>query len=279
VDFNNEESFLQFIKTAIEKNELVLPTLPEVALKVRAAVNSGKASDTELAKIISGDPALSARLLQVANSPIYRARQKIENIQTAIIRMGHNAIRTLITSLAMQQVFKPRLPLLDEYFHTIWKHSVNVSAVSRALAMHCGHLDKEQAMLAGLIHQIGKLPILAVAEKNPALGRDTELLDRLLENLHPAIGKLIMETWDMPESLSRVAWEYLDFQRDSGPTADYVDVVQVAFVESQMAKNPALALQTAEIKAFKKLGLDPEIEVLEIEGVSEEVRETELVFL
>ena len=91
MELKNETSFLQYIQAAIENNKLVLPTLPEVALNVRQAVNSGNASDAELARIIAGDPALSARLLQVANSPLYRARQKIENLGiplTGVTTMG-----------------------------------------------------------------------------------------------------------------------------------------------------------------------------------------------
>jgi HD-like signal output (HDOD) protein len=279
MDFKNEVAVLEYIQSEIDSGKLVLPTLPEVALSVRQAVNSGNASDAELARIISGDPGLAARLLQVANSPLYRARQKIESIQSAVTRMGHNLIRNIITSLAMQQIFKPRIVLLDQYFHDIWKHSVNVSAVARALCLRCGHLDKEQAMLAGLVHQIGKLPILTIAERFPDLAKDKETLDALLDHLHTSIGRLIMERWDFPESIGRAASEYLDFKRDSGPDADYVDLVQVAYLESQIFKHADLLAQAGDIPAFRKLGLDPEIEVLEIEGVAEEVAETEQIFL
>jgi HD-like signal output (HDOD) protein len=279
MDFTNEAAVLEYIQAEIDSGKLVLPTLPEVALSVRQAVNSGNASDAELARIIAGDPGLAARLLQVANSPLYRARQKIESIQSAVTRMGHNLIRNIITSLAMQQIFKPSAKVLDQYFHDTWKHSVNVSAVSRALCLRCGHLNKEQAMLAGLIHQIGKLPILAIAEKFPELTSNPQTLDSLLDNLHTTIGRLIMERWDFPESISAAAWEYRDFTRDSGPDADYVDLVQVAYVESQLFKQPDLIDRMGDIPAFRKLGLDPEIEVLEIEGIAEEIAETEEIFL
>lgn len=279
MDFTNEAAVLEYIQLEIDAGKLVLPTLPEVALSIRQAVNSGNASDAEIARIIAGDPGLAARLLQVVNSPLYRARQKIESIQAAVTRMGHNLIRNIITSLAMQQIFKPRIVLLDQYFHDIWKHSVNVSAVSRALCLRCGHLDKEQAMLAGLIHQIGKLPLLTIAERFPELAKDKATLDNLLDNLHTAIGRLIMQRWDFPEAISRAAYEYRDFSRDSGPVADYVDLVQVAYLESQIFKHTDLIGNLGDIPAFRKLGLDPEIEVLEIEGIAEEVAETEQIFL
>lgn len=279
MDLKNTEDFLQYILAAIENNKLELPTLPEVALSVRQAINSGNASDAEIARIIAQDPGLAARLLQIANSPLFRARQKIESLQTAITRLGRNAVRTLIVSLAMNQLFKPKQILLDNYFHSIWKQSVNVSAVSRALALRCPHLDKEQAMLAGLLHQIGKLPILTLAERFPELAKDRAVLDAHLEKLHTAIGKMVLHKWDMPEALSRVASEYRDFKRDGGPEPDYVDLVQVAFVESELVTNPNFTLDIGSVPAFHKLGLDPEIEVLEIEGVAESVQECEQILL
>lgn len=134
-------------------------------------------------------------------------------------------------------------------------------------------------MLAGLLHQIGKLPILTLAERFPEIAQDKAVLDGHLRNLHTVIGKLVLEKWDMPQALVSVASEYLDFKRDSGPQADYVDLVQIAFVESELLRSPQLALEIADMPAFRKLGLDAEIEVLEIEGVAESVQECEQILL
>jgi len=278
MDLKNEQVFLDYIRTAIENDELQLPTIPEAALKIRQAMNKDNASDAEIAKAISSDPALSARLLQIANSPLFRARQKIDNLQAAITRMGHSTIRTLVMSLAMKQVFKPSSLLLESHFHDIWQHSLNVATVSRALALRARPLDPDQAMLAGLIHQIGKLPILTLAEKFPDLLDDDTLLESHLENLHTPIGKIIVETWELPDSLSRAAWEYRDFERDAGPSPDYVDLVQVAYLESVMGTGAAPRIDLAKVRAFTKLGLSPEIEVLEIEGVAVEVEEAQRLF-
>jgi HD-like signal output (HDOD) protein len=279
MDLRNEKAFFAYIEAAVQSNKLSLPTLPQVALKVRQVVASNKATDSELAKLISSDPALSVRLLQVANSPLFRARAKIDSVQGAITRMGHNSVRTLVTSLAMKQLFKPGSLALERQFQSVWQHSVNIAAVSRALASRCRHLDPDQAMLAGLIHQIGKLPILALAEKFPELGRDEAALNHHLEHLHPAIGQLIMKSWDLPDSLARVTWEYLDFQRDPSPEADYVDVVQVAYLESMAVDKPESAPDLGKVPAFAKLGLDAEIEILEIEDISHDAAEAKRLLM
>jgi len=272
--FSNEAEFLAFLNAEIEANRVVLPTLPEVALKVRDAVNKGEASAVQLAEIIGSDAALSARLIQVANSPLYRGRVEIEKLQMAIPRLGNNTVRTLVTSLVMQQIFNPQSPLLEKYFRKTWEDGINVAAMSRAFASRCSHLDADQAMLGGLIHQIGKLPVLTVAENHSSLLEDKAAFENLLNSTHSKIGGTILKSWEFPESLINVVLNYNDFSRDAGNDADYVDVVQVAYLENMAATAPEVdQADWSTIPAFGKLGLAAEIEVLEIEGVAEEVEE------
>lgn len=272
MQFKSVQDFLDHVQTELAANRLVLPTLPDVALRVRDAVAKGDASAHELAEMITTDTALSARLIQVANSPLYRGASEIKNIQMAVTRLGNSTIRTLITSLVMQQMFSPKSKLLEHYFRSIWEKGVNVSAISRALATFVPHLNSDEAMLAGLIHQIGKLPILTLVEHIPEFRDSPSRLDKLLEKAHPHVGKMIMDNWNFPEELKPVASEYVDFQRDSGPRADYVDVVQVAFLQSIVGTDhPACRVDWATVPAFAKLGLQPDAEILEIEGVSDEI--------
>ncbi|NOQ76368.1 MAG: HDOD domain-containing protein [Methylococcaceae bacterium] len=272
MQFKSVQDFLVHVQAELDSNRLVLPTLPDVALKVRDAVAKGEASSQELADMIVTDAALSARLIQVANSPLYRGAQEIKNIQMAVTRLGSSTIRTLITSLVMQQMFTPSTELLEQYFRSIWEQGVNVSSISRALASFTPHLNPDEAMLAGLIHQIGKLPILILVEDIPEFRDSPSRLNKLLEKAHPSIGRIIMETWDFPDELKLVASEYIDFQRNPSEKADYVDLVQVAFLQSIAGTDhPACRVDWNTVPSFAKLGLASDAEILEIEGVSEEI--------
>lgn len=280
LQFKSVQDFLVHVQAELNANRLILPTLPDIALKVRDAVSKGDASAHELAGMIATDTALSARLIQIANSPLYRGTSEIKNIQMAVTRLGNSTIRTLITSLVMQQMFKPSNAVLDHYFRSIWEQGVNVSAISRALAAFVPHLNADEAMLAGLIHQIGKLPILTLVEKIPEFRDSPSRLEKLLEKAHPHVGKIIMETWKFPEELKQVASEYVDFQRDHAGKADYVDLVQVAFLQSIAGTDhPACRVDWASVPAFAKLGLQADAEILEIEGVSEEIELAQSMFL
>lgn len=277
MNISNEVDLFSFIQSEIDNNTLILPTLPNVALKVQETLNSDNATTQKLADIIATDAALSARFMQVANSALYRRGKEVTNLSLAINRLGQKLVKSLVFSLSMRQAFKPRSKILASYFQQIWEQSVNVSSISRALATRIKHLDKEQALLGGLIYQIGKLPILMVAEQAPKLAADPNALQKVLDNLHPEIGKMIMDSWEFPEALKPVVYEYSDFRRHSGTDADYVDVVQVAHIQNSIEfRNNSFNL--AEIESFSKLGLDTEIEVLEIEGVAEEVQDAKILF-
>ncbi len=272
MQFKSVQEFLVHVKAELDANRLILPTLPDVALKVRDAVSKGDATAQNLADMIITDAALSARLIQVANSPLYRGTTEINNIQMAVTRLGNSTIRTLVTSLVMQQMFTPSSTLLEQHFREIWEQSVNISAISRALCSMTPHLNQDEAMLAGLLHQIGKLPILILVEEIPEFKDSPSRLSKLLEKAHPSIGKIIMSTWEFPEELKIVPWQYINFQRESGDKADYIDIVQVAFLQSIAGTDhPATRIDWNSVPAFKKIGLQTDAEILEIEGISEEI--------
>jgi HD-like signal output (HDOD) protein len=274
-----ESQFLEHLQADIRANKITLPTLPEVALKVRDAMENDNVTGKEIADIITTDAALSARLLQVANSPLYAGRVAIESVQMAVTRMGIRMVRQLVVNLAMKQMFQPTSDAMDKRLRDLWKESVGVAAIARALTLQMSHLEPEQALLAGLIHNIGALPILTLAEGIPEYMNDAERLDSLLNNLCPIVGKQILESWHFSDSMIAVPANCYDFSYDGGPQADYVDVVIVARLQT-----PAVAFANAnadwsQIPAFSKLGIEPEISVIEIEGVAEEVEAVEELLL
>ena len=276
----DEQAFLDTLNQAIDSNKLTLPTLPEVAIQVRTAVEKDQSTAKEVADIIVTDAALSARLLQVVNSPLYRGRVPIDSVQMAVTRLGVRLVRSLVVSLIMQQIFQPTHDLLDQKFRQVWEQSVKIAALSRVLSGNLDHLDKEQAMLGGLIHNIGALPILAMAEGEDELLENPRELERVLQALSPTVGTRILEMWDFPDSLVKVTGNFLDLSYQSEAEADYVDVVQVARLEA-LASDPDSVPMTewAGIPAFRKVGVETEVNIIEVEGVADDVQNIEVMFL
>ena len=230
---------------AIDRDQLVLPTLPEVALRVREAAEDPDVSIPALVQEISNDAALSARLIKVVNSPLLRTRQEITDLSMAVNRMGITYTANLATGLAMAQMFQATSDVIDQKMRQVWARSLEVAGISHVLCRHYTRLKPDQATLGGLVHQIGVLPILSYAEEHDELLRDPASLDLVIERLHPLLGDRILEAWDFP----------LDFQRNSKAT-DYVDVIQVAMLQGLSGTDhPFTEMDWNSLPSFAKLGL------------------------
>lgn len=271
-DFNQ---LVDQIRDDVAHNRIHLPTLPEVALKVRDAVENDDADAHQVAEIVTGDPALSARLVQVANSPLYRGRASIDNVQMAVTRMGLKLVKSLVVSLAMKQMFQATSEALDKAFRKAWEDSVEVGAISRVLAQGVG-LEPEQAMLAGLIHNIGHLPILTKVDEMLGFEASAVLIDRLAEKLSPEIGCHILAEWNFTEALASVPCECTQLERDSAQS-DYTDLVLVARLQNLVASgrqdNNTGMERWPDYPAFAKAGIETEVIVLDMEGPAGEIAE------
>jgi putative nucleotidyltransferase with HDIG domain len=266
------QKFLNELIDDLKNDRLVLPTLPEVALRVRDAVNDEESSLKDIARIVASDAALSARIIQVANSPLMRASKAIENLDMAVNRLGTGLIRDMVTSMVMQQMFQATSDLTDKKLRQIWEHSTEVASISHALAAAFTKLSPEQAMLAGLVHDIGTLPILTKAEDYPELLAHEALLDAIIKKLHPKIGEAILKAWNFPPELVKVASEHENIARNSEQT-DFVDVVIVANLQANAGEESEGNWDN--VPAFGKLGLASDINVIEMEETAEDIQATQ----
>lgn len=275
----SEEVFVNELIEDLETGHLQLPTLPEVALRVRDVVDDENANASQIADIIAQDAALSARLIQVTNSPLYRGRQEIDRLSMVVARLGNKLVRNLVTSQVMKQMFQATNDMVDQRLRAVWEHSVQVAAISRALANRAPGVLPDQAMLAGLIHDIGILPILYRAEERDELLDTPGLLDHLILRLHARIGGAILKHWKFPDALVSVAAEHEDLERSHTGPADLVDLVQVANLQSRIdTDHPLAAADWSRISAFHRLGLDVDVSEIELTDVQEDIEEVQRLF-
>jgi len=265
------EQFFNELKSAVESDQLILPTLPEVALKIREAVESENTSAQQVAETLTQDASLSARLIQVSNSPLYRSRTPIEDLQMAVTRLGIRMVRDLVISLAMKQIYQATSDVLDEHFRRIWNTSVEVAAICRMFATTVPGINPEQALLAGLIHNIGALPILVMAEDDNDLFNDGEALQQVITELQGRVGILILETWNFGDAMIDVVKNAHNFTYDHEGGADLVDLVQIALLQGGHVDSD---VDWSGVPAFAKLGMDTEVNVVEIEENKEIIEST-----
>ncbi len=135
--------------TQIKDDTLVLPSLPEVCLKVRDVAEDVNATIPQLATIISQDTALAARIVKVANSPLVRTPSEVTDVGTAVARLGINFTSNLAMGLAMEQMFQATSDVIDKRMRQIWTQSSEIASICHVMAMHYTKLMPDQAMLGG----------------------------------------------------------------------------------------------------------------------------------
>lgn len=270
--------FLQRIQYAVASEQLFLPSLPEVILRIRAECDRDNASAQNIADVISQDSALAVRLLQVANSSLYRTHQPVASLYAAITRLGLRMVKDIVLTLCLKQLYQPRSKVLQDQFRQLWQTSVHTASLSRMLASQTSHLQAEQSMLAGLTHNIGALPILLMAEDDEELRSNSNDLHTVINNLQGELGAYIFKAWHFPGYLIEVVSGCYQFNRRHDGAADYLDVVQVALIEGSLHNKLDCPDDWASVPAFGKLGIDTDSHILDLEANKILFDETEALF-
>jgi len=253
------EQLTQKINSEFESGRISLPTLPEIAIKVRKAVNNEDKSIRDLATLIQADPSITARIIQISNSPLYKTATIADDCYSAISKLGMKTTRDIVTCLVLHNLFSTSNPGIHNKLKKVWKESSYVAAISSVLARKIPALQVDTALLAGLVHNIGKLPILNYVEEFPELLEDDAQLDSIVESMHQPIGTKILQKWGFNEAIQKIPEQTGNFMHDSNAAVDYVDIVIVAKIHSLFGSVTASNLPVlSDIPAFKKLALSDE---------------------
>lgn len=224
-----EQKVLQMLENKIKTNQLVLPSMPDVFLQVKSIIDDPRSNIDNIAKVIIRDPSLTARILKVANSALHRGGNEIDNIQLAVSRMGLQLIKTLATSHAITQMFNQSTKgALKPFFNELHKHSTEVSAHAYAIALRYTKINPDEALLAGLVHNIGYLPMSRCIESFPEIEEDPQLLIEVMGKVHTHVGEIILKSWAFPQRIIDASLQYVDQFRSGTAEVDLTDIVIIA---------------------------------------------------
>ena len=255
-DTQLEEGIYLDVYQALQSGTLELPSMPSTGVRIARHLEDPAADSDSIARIIQLDPALTARLIQVANSPAFKGRVQIESCRDAVTRLGQSTTRDLVISFVLKGIFRSRHPLIKQRMEQVWSHSTEVAAISYALARQVPVLDAGQAMLAGLMHDIGVIPILTSAARFPRLSDDPVLLDTVVGRLRGESGAMLLRKWGFAQEFIDVAMHAEDWHYQGSSQTSYADLVIIAQMHSyigtpRMAEMPRID----KVPAFQKLGL------------------------
>jgi putative nucleotidyltransferase with HDIG domain len=249
------KEFVESVRNDLRANKIYLPTLPELALEALLVINDIDSSAADLEKVISRDAALTARLIRYANSPLYRGLNTITSIKPAITRIGFQRVKNAVYAVSMKEVFRTSVKEIERRMDALWAHSVKVGAQAAMLAKGQPRMDADVALVAGLVHDIGQIPLLIKACDYELLIKKPEVLDKILYKLHTQLGGSILRLWKFDEQVIKVAAEHENLARDPGDApVDYVDIVQVANIIAHEGSDHRLAnVDHSTIKAFARI--------------------------
>lgn len=185
-----------------------LASLPEVCIRVTELVENPQSRATDIARIISQDAALTARLLRIVNSSFYQLPRKVDTVSRAITIIGNRELKELIIAATVASVFERiSSDLMD--LEDFWRHGIYCGIFSQLIAGQCGVLHAERLFVAGLIHDIGrlvlafKLPKTTLEINRLCEGQGLQCHEaekRVLGFDHAQVGAQLMQVWDLPVS-------------------------------------------------------------------------------
>ena len=202
--------FLQDIARDLSQKELKFPTFIDASLGVRMALSKKDLSTVELAKVVRSEPLLSARVVALANSAaLDPGGKQVSDLKNALVMVGHAALRNLAVSLAMEQIAHAKeLAPFAPQSRQLWEHSLEVAALACVLAKRRGNFDPDEALFAGLVHDLGHFYLLWRAAQFPDLVKRGGELRELVRNWHPGIGAALLQNLELPDSLIRAIDEH-----------------------------------------------------------------------
>jgi len=251
--------FVTMLAGELSAGKVDLPSFPDVAQRVQRALQNDDVSAEKIVRIVGAEPALAARLLQLANSAaISVGGRKITDLRVAIARIGLNLVRSTSIAFAMSQLTKSEdLRGAREPLRALWQRSALVAAMASVLAKRLTKVNPDSAALAGILHGIGKLYILVNAVKHPALFADTKAYHGIEQLWHANIAKALLENWEISADVVAAVHSHEDLEYHHDGEIDLTDVLLIANLLATYREHPRdIELNLQGVPAARRIRLD-----------------------
>ena len=226
------------VELAAEKIDL--PSFPDVATRVRRALTNEQVDVEQVVKIVSSEPALAARLMQLANSAALNpGNRRLTDLRTAVSRIGFNMARSAAIAFAMSQLRRAEAYKgVSEALAELWEHSTHLAAMSHVVAKRFTRLNSDMALLGGLLQNVGRLYLLTRAVRYPGVLGDAGTYQRLVAEWHTRLARAILHNWELPEELITAVCSAENTQREHEGATDLTDVLNVSNALASLGADP-----------------------------------------
>lgn len=183
--------------------ELSFPTSLDASRRVMKAVENPDIGLADLAKIVVAEPLLSAKLIRLANSvALNPTNQTVRDVRQAVLRVGMDPIKALAMVLIMDQLRQShRHRACRDLSNRLWERSIHVAALAFVLARKLTRLNADEAMFAGIVHDLGRFYLLSKAADYPALLEDVAVLAETVNDLAANTTERVLNALNLPASV------------------------------------------------------------------------------
>ena len=190
--------------------EVVFPTCFDTALRLRKELQDPHQPLAHISRVVSVEPLIAAKLIHLSNSAIYAGSGKpIRDLPSAINRLGLNLVRATALAIAMNQILNAKeMVVFASLAHNLWEHSIRSAVASRTLARTYTRINPEEALLAGLVHDLGAFYMLYRASRYPELRDRPDTVKHLIMQWHEGIGATLLETLGLPEDIVQASIDH-----------------------------------------------------------------------
>jgi HD-like signal output (HDOD) protein len=264
--------FVSDLAKELSGGRVDLPSFPETVVRVQHVLRDEGVTNDRVARVVSAEAGLAARMLAMANSALlHRGGVQVTDLGLAIARIGHDQIRAAAWTYATAQLRQaPTYAAIRPELERLWQQSVQVAALSFTMAKESRRVRPDEGLLAGLLHNIGEVYMVARAAKLPS---GTPKLDEAITRTwNPSIGRVLIENWNLPDEIACAVGGQLDSERSHRGTAIVQDVLAVAVAfaartaanatdHAAMSRMPSAVALGLNEASFMRIQLESESEL------------------
>lgn len=268
------------IRRLLSNQPIDLPVFHPIAVRLQQLLQRPDFSMAQVVALANEDQSLAGQILKMANSTAYIGRVRTETIKDAVIRLGARQVASLAMAASQAGLHMSKNRVINGFMQSLWLHSHACAMGSRWLARSAGYPQyAEQAYMAGLLHDVGKLYLLKALERLNESGvaqaaLEEDLLLEIFDELHVEQGCRLMEHWNMPRVYYNVVANHHDDNFDTSDTV--LTVVRLVNKSCRMKgigllRDPAIDLETETESAMLQLTQDEIDDLLEVLDDSQEL--------
>jgi len=273
----NDQRFQMLEDIAQElKSVVVFPTYFDAALSLRKALQDPDIPIARVASLVSVEPLVAAKLMHLANSALYSpSGRSVRDLPAAITRLGIELVRTTAVAIAMSQILRAKdMASFGDLTHALWQHSIKSAAIARILARTYTRINPDEALLAGLVHDLGAFYMLYRAAQYPELRDRPESVKHLIMQWHESIGVTLLGVLGMPEEIVQATIDHDHPRANLTAIQSLSDVVYVSnilaganFEWLYQDIDPVVAETSIARESFADLLPQIEADILEMQAV------------